>query len=886
MKDRVFSHYRVLDVIGRGGMGVVYEAEDLKLGRRVALKFLPEGLDADERSRARLQQEARAASSLNHPHICTIYEVDEDHEHPFIAMELLHGRTLDQMISGRPLAIDRLLTLAGEVCSALDAAHRSGLVHRDLKPGNIFVTSQGFAKVMDFGLAKRTAPTLSGPDEHTVGLSALTADGTVVGTMFYMAPEQLRGEELDGRSDLYSFGLVLYEMATGRPAFDRSTPALAIDSALNRTPAWPSTLNPLVPARLDDIIGKALEKDPALRYQSAAELAADLKRVMRDTLALSSPVTGVPTARATELPGPVPSARAPRLRWVGAVGAVVGVIVLGAGAWRWRTAPPSAQLPSLTGATFAQLTDQPGAEVFPTLSPDGTLLAYVIRSEDGDGVYVQRVGGQKPTRLADGTFPVFSPNGEQIAFRSDRSGGGIFIMGSSGEAVRRRTTFGYTTTWSPDGSELVFDTEGVIDPVVRFSNSRLWRVGATEGEPFPLTPEDVDAVQPSWSPHNKRIAYYGKAAAGTSKIWTIPVSGGPPTVAVDAPALNWSPVWSPDGRYLYFLSNAAGNTSLWWLPIDETSGRPQGAPRILSASPNPMAYLTISRDGRRLAYAQQLRMGTLESIALDPVSHMPTGKPSLVTRTTKGSVGLDVSSDNRLFAFASAADRNLYVMGSDGSDLRQLADSEIKIRLPRFSPDGKQIAFAGGRAGQSELWVIDVDGSGLRQVATGPHGPIFGSVWSPDGTRIAYADVTSGVLIADPRTAAPQGARKPIVGHRAGGFVFPASWSPDGRKLALTTFGKDNAVRAVIVYDLESGQATDVSESAGGGLWLSDSRHLITFEQWSGKVYLLDTVSRQQKLLFSTSLSRIDGIALSADNRSIYMNLTALESDVWLLTIP
>lgn len=884
---RRIGPYRVLSLLGIGGMGEVYLAEDTRLGRRVALKLLPPEFTHNAERIRRFEREARAASALNHPNIVTIYEVGQSDGTYFIATELVEGQTLRELMPPARTEIQLALKVMVQVADALAAAHAAGIVHRDVKPENIMLRPDGYAKVLDFGLAKLSEPAPAHDASQNTTEIQHTDTGAVLGTVAYMSPEQALGQEVDHRTDIFSLGIVLYEMTSGAHPFRGPTAAATFDALLNRDPPPPISSNPDISPELERIIGRALEKDPELRYQTASDLRAELKRWQR-TLE-SSPIgsTSVPW-RARRV------SRLRRRAYLRAGLALIALLIVAALVFlSLRRSQPKEPAAPIRNLSFAQLTDESGAELFPSLSPDGKSVVYAGKASGNWDLYLQRVGGKNPRNLttdstADETQPAFSPDGDRIAFRSERERGGLFVMGATGESVKRLTDFGYHPAWSPDGRDVAFSTHNIEDPNDRsLERSDIWIVNVASAEKRQLTGETVgDAAQPQWSPSGARIAYWSRRKGGQRDLWTIRATGGAPVAVTDDTDFDWNPVWSPDGKHLYFSSDRGGQMNLWRVAIEEKTGIVTGPPESLT-TPSPYAeHLSFSHDGRRAVYVSQVSSKHILKADFNPDTAVLMAEPVAVTEGSKHTAQPNLSPDGEWFVYSTQGDKqeDLFIIDKDGTATpRQLTDDHFKDRHPRWSPDGKRIVFYSDRGGTYEAWTINRDGSGLQQMTFNNGLTVIYSFWSPDGSRLAYnlRDESCWIIEVGKPWAQQTPKRVPDPPNNSG--IFRAfSWSPDGRKLAGWINDPTEKV-GVLIYTFETNTFERITDFGSRPIWLHDS-HRIVFRD-AGKLFLVNTDTKKIQEISLHSPNPVVEYGMANDSRTLYYTLLSTEADIWMLNL-
>ena len=882
--------YEIVAKLGEGGMGEVYRARDTRLGRDVAIKILPSHLAADAAARARFEREARAIAALSHPNILAVYDVGTADRTDFVVMELLDGETLRQRLAGADgaaLPIRKAIQIGIEVAHALAAAHDRQIVHRDIKPENVFLASDGRVKLLDFGLARQTPPDRESSDAATHVQP--TDPGTVMGTVGYMAPEQVKGQPVDHRADIFALGCVLFEMASGRRPFHRETAAETMSAILRDEPADLVRGNAL-PDAFEPIVRHCLEKRPEERFQSAHDLAFALQALGTGAHAAARPAL---TASAAQDRPNEPATRRPISLPALAIAAGIAVAAFAAGRAIGGQATP-VRVAGLRIDRFQQVTDVAGVETSPTLSPDGKTIVYVSAMDGSLQIFSQRVGSRSAAALTSGSAnvtPAFSPDGERIAFRSDRDGGGIFQMTSSGESITRISDEGFSPSWSPDGSEIVAARGTFVSPTDVTSTARgLLVVDVKSGRKRDVL-STGQALQPSWSPHGQRIAYFTlRPNSGQRDLFTVAADGSeasaPVEVTNDAP-MDWSATWSPAGDFLYFSSNRGGTMNLWRVAIDEVSGRVLGEPEAVTVPSSWSGFISFSRDGLTMAFASLDWRSTLQRQSFDPVREVTIGPPTPLLRGSRPIRDHSVSPDGEWIAFnETAAREDLFVARVDGREYRRLTDDPARDRGPAWAPDGQRIFFYSDRGGQYDLWSIRPDGSHLVQLTRGANANF--PVLSPDGKRLAFAGVSaSGLMtmpVIDGLTESPQLSPPMPDGLRFWAF----GWSPDGARVLGFAAGSDGTLRSMAVYDVTTQRYQLVAGREDGSFawpaWLKDGRRFLNRTASGIAVVNADTGAR--KLLTSVRGYFIGkSLSVSADSTWYSYTETGTEGDIWIAVV-
>jgi serine/threonine protein kinase len=901
-------HYRIVEKIGGGGMGVVYKAQDARLGRNVALKFLPEQYAQDRQALERFQREARATSALNHPHICTIHVIEEHQGRPFLVMELLEGRTLKNRIAGKSLPIEDVLDLGIQIADALDAAHSQGIIHRDIKPANLFLTKRYQAKVLDFGLAKLVSRSAAEVVEE-----ALSSPGAVMGTIAYMSPEQARGQELDARTDLFSFGAVLYEMATGRLAFPGDTSAVIFDAILNKAPTPPRQLNALVPPELERIILKALEKDREIRYQTAADLRADLKHVKRD----------LDSGRIAPVYQPAASTIAPplsrRLRVLIAVltalpSLLVGVL-LGMLLHKPAISPsvhsdsPKQEIVELPKVT--PFLSGEGVRKQPAWSPKSNLIAYVSDEAGSDDIWICDTTGTNARNLTAehnvpgrarwiNSHPAWSPDGERLAFFSDRDGGGIFLMSNLGGSASKLTSvkpgihYTFSLNWAKNDDLLYtnFDDKG-YKQVYRVSEARpapeclTARVGMPEGMAGALTA------------NGQLVAFTGTAIDLGALLYTGDMRNGRSVELLHDVGF---PSWGPNDDCLYFVSRRDGLPDLWRLAVDPSTGQRAGSPQRLTSGLG-LAEYTFHPDGHRLIATKEKHQSRLWSFPVteEPLTDLKAGQPLTSGGFRDESVAA-MPDGSLVFQTTRRGKVDIWKVGLDGGTPSPLSRHKAERDYPRPHPTSPWVAV--GLSGESEggqISMLRADGGVPQPLLESVPPDIlepFLEAWSPDGGRFIFSfthKTKAGGLGLGRFDAATGKGRVERVLELPSTMLNRAAWSPDGRWLAFEAVSEGS-------WDLWLSDGTDGKEgtnphrltSDGGNerapVWSLDGKYLYYNRDlrsvWRLPIGADGKASGPAKLWAQFPQRKIDTDGLAFVKDRAVLVLTEEASELWLVEFP
>jgi serine/threonine protein kinase len=862
--------YEILSALGAGGMGEVYRARDTRLNRTVAIKILPRDKVGDPDRERRFLQEARAASALNHPNIVTLHDIVHDAGIDFLVMEYVPGKLLDQLIGSKGLPLTDALEYAQQIAGALATAHVAGIVHRDIKPANLMVTPEGQIKILDFGLAKPIERGLEGPAAETRTRAALlTEPGMVMGTAAYMSPEQAGGREVDHRTDIFSLGVVLYEMLAGRRPF-RGTSQVETMHAIMNAPAPPLS----EPPELQDILDKALAKDPRERYQHAGDLALDLRRFLRRSPEARRPSSG--------------NGQGLRLAWVAAT---VLLLAIPTAWWAGHGAVSrSAQTAFSENTSITPFTTNLGYNGEATIAPDNQTIAYVSDRTGRFDIFLRQIGTSADIQLTrdqgDNIQPAFSPDGRQIAFVSSRggapifypgfdypmAGGDIWVMPALGGVPRRIARDGDFPSWSPDGTKIVFSRDRI----------GLFEVASAGGDVRAIAlPGDPQVIYyPAYSSDGRWVVFEDPR----NGISVVPVAGGP----VQQIGTGRHPVWDASAHAVIYTDSREGNNhSLWSVPFSTEDGKPSGPARPLTIGRGRDWQPAVSRDGTLVAYTAIQATFNLEAVPFDAEAGRVVGSPLVVTTGNQVSYFMRFSPDGRAVAFESSrgAGRHIWRVDIGAEPVQLTADPKFEETFPQWSPDGNTIAFTRQPAqspNAKTLWLMDADGVNPRRILDGNNL----TRWLPDGSGIIYQTLKNQLFLYDPVNArSRQISTQPDV-------VSMPTPSPDGQWIIYQATGKDAGNVDVHTVRLDGGQPRVVASTPRQDFhpFFSPSGRWVYFQPDHKNLYRVPGYAQGWKPAdpvratdFPESGLFLEDPQISRDGKQLLYARGKITGDIWIL---
>lgn len=893
----IVSHYRIKELIARGGMGEVYKAVDTSLGRTVAIKIPANTIAADEKSRRRFMREAHAASRLSHPNICTIFEVGEMDGRPFIVMEFIDGPTIQQMLQRSPLSIEASLRLSLQIADALEESHRGGIIHRDLKPSNIIINPRGMAMILDFGLAKRLRDSESVDEESQTMMQSLTTEATIIGTVAYMSPEQVRARPLDARSDVFSFGVLLYEMLTGERPFTGSGQVEIMHAILHGKPTAPHQLRAEVDRPLSDLVMRAMRKEVSERYQTVAELKQDLWQLIKDRgFDFSAAITTAATARShvefltKRLTKPWVNRvlTSKKVIWAAVTAAILLFVI-----WFWRPVRTVIDPNLLSGLKTVQLlswkTDL--GDIIASwgkFSSNGRYVVYSKTQAGNTDLWIKQVnGGEVPVvgtqDSAIDRFPIFSPDDEQIAFISNRGGSqGIWRIPRNGGNPELLTALASGSSelvsWSRNGEKIYFD-----------QNSNLYQLELASGRQKQLTRLPEQAVIGrgfSLSRQEDRVAY-ADVVGGQRDIWVQPLTGGLPAHATDDTAADANPIWHPDGKRIVYNSTRGGIEQICLLFLGGQS------PVQLTLLDVDCDLTDVSLDGTRILY----------SVSKDEADVWERRLEGDGSQALTSDVGVElwpnISPDGRSVVYQASASSAIELANiefsllvktiTEGSRAVVISPSGF---LPQWSRDGQTVAFLRSEEKQNSLWAVRVDGGNPRRLSS--TGVLFGGFtrlpynrlqttdfsWSPDGSKLAFSDARN-IHIVDVDGSAEV---RETENNDTSLMMFNPIFSPDGAQIAFLSRTRNPADGRVKsgVWVSEQGKMRQLHESAQGLRlvgWINSGSNLLV-KAFEGKgeavsipvdvdLYQIPVRTGAPRLLAKLARVYVHNIQLSQDGRTV-----------------